>query len=236
MYQAVIFDLDNTLMDFEACVQQSLCEVRTQHGLYLDNEEEWDAFQLRHEEHSFRHWMDHVNGIGAPDIHNVIANTFRDALCSLHADQYEQAGRTYWHEFSRISVFEAGAERLLSQLHGRAKLGLISNGVGAAQRGRLENGGILQLFDSLLVSDEVGIRKPDRAIFELSIQQLGVEPEEVLFVGDSLTDDFQGALNAGIDFCFYNRVRTPVLMEKKPFATIYHLDELFPVLQKRGIR
>lgn len=236
MYRAVIFDLDNTLMDFEACVSQSLCEVRAHHGVYLDNDMAWDEFQIRHGEHSYQHWMNHVNGTGSPDIMDVVVNTFRDALCSRYADQHEQMGKTYWEYFCRISVFEAGAEQLLSQLHGHTKLGLISNGVGAAQRGRLENGGILHVFDSLLVSDEVGIRKPDPAIFELSLHQLGLQREDVLFVGDSMTDDFAGAVNAGIDFCFYNRAQVPVTTSagQRPHRMIHSLDELLPIIERRA--
>ena len=55
-----------------------------------------------------------------------------------------------------------------------------------------------------IISGEVKVSKPDRRIFEIALEKLDVSRKDVLMVGDSITNDYQGALNAGIDFCWVN--------------------------------
>ncbi|MCE2471906.1 MAG: HAD family hydrolase [Anaerolineae bacterium] len=64
-------------------------------------------------------------------------------------------------------------------------------------------GGWSDRFDPLLISEEVGLAKPDGRIFEMALEQLEFGPEEVLYVGDSLSHDREGCLRAGISFCHF---------------------------------
>ena len=80
---------------------------------------------------------------------------------------------------------------------------MITNGYSNSQRGRLKAAGLLRLFNPLLISEEVGVAKPDALIFEMALTQLELRPEAVLYVGDSINHDREGCLRAGIDFCHY---------------------------------
>jgi 2-haloacid dehalogenase len=133
---------------------------------------------------------------------------------------------TYWHEFCNVCHFEDGASDILNHLHGSYKLGVITNGIGEAQRSRLQKGEIAHFFDSLIISDEVECWKPDKVIFEKALGDLGFETKEVLFIGDSLTDDYQGSLSAGIDFCYYNKHNQHLDKAIKPKFVIRELAEI----------
>ena len=78
---------------------------------------------------------------------------------------------------------EPNADHILEHLHGDFALGVISNGIGEAQRKRLTTGGLFHYFDSFIISDEVKCWKPDPQIFELALQELAVGPGEVLYIG-----------------------------------------------------
>ncbi|MBO9606430.1 MAG: HAD family hydrolase, partial [Paenibacillaceae bacterium] len=103
----------------------------------------------------------------------------------------------------------------------------VSNGIGEAQRSRLAAGGVIGLFDTLTVSDEVGYWKPEREIFDETLKRLQIQPAEALFIGDSLHDDYNGAVNAGIDFCYYNRSGAQIDPDVRPkymIDSLLHLD------------
>jgi putative hydrolase of the HAD superfamily len=87
----------------------------------------------------------------------------------------------------------------------RFALGLISNGASDTQREKLRITGIERHFGAVVLSGETGICKPDPAVFELALRQLGVAPKEALHVGDSLTSDVAGAKAAGVTAVWLNR-------------------------------
>ena len=75
------------------------------------------------------------------------------------------------------------------------------------QRPRIAAAGLTDYFQAIVVSEEVGYRKPAPEIFHIALQQLGVTASETLCIGDSLEHDLQGEVNAQMDFCWYNRQR-----------------------------
>lgn len=158
--------------------------------------------------------------------------TFRETLETFigRGDAAEELARMYWERFCSICHFEPGAPGLLDALAGRYKLGLITNGYADSQRWRLSACGIAGRFQAVVISDEVGLRKPDPRIFAIALRTLGVRPEEALYVGDSLSDDYAGARNAGVPFCYYNPKRLPLAPDVRPDAVIERLDELLAVI------
>ena len=76
------------------------------------------------------------------------------------------------------------------------KLGIVSNGKSPFQERNFNSLGVSSLFDTLVVSESIGIRKPELEIFHLACSRLGVAPSDSLFVGDNPTVDIVGANNA----------------------------------------
>jgi YjjG family noncanonical pyrimidine nucleotidase len=229
MYKAVIFDLDNTLLNFSACETESMKKTCHDHNLFIDNGVEWNLFWRNFSEHNFRHWRNFVNGGEVKTIGDVLRYSFRDSL-NLEELFHSTLSETYWDYFCNSCFFEEGAEQILSILKDKFPLGIITNGISESQRKRLRAGNIDALFKSIVISDEVGMRKPQKEIFEIALNDFKLSNKEVLFVGDSLKDDYHGAVNSGIDFCFYNRQNIEVSVDIKPKYTIRNLLDLVGVV------
>lgn len=223
IYKAVLFDLDHTLLDYSASVLDSMRRTCEHHGLFKGNPDGWAPFWQAFNEHNTRHWMDFVSGGSVKSMPDVLKFSFRDALAEEEDHLHERLAATYWSHFCESGIFEDGAERLLSEIAGKYELGIVSNGIGEAQRGRLRAGRIDDRFGSVVVSDEAGVRKPDARIFERALRELGVSREETLFIGDSLQDDYHGAIQAGLDFCYYNRNGSALPAGVEPKYAVKHL-------------
>ncbi|MFB9753684.1 HAD family hydrolase [Paenibacillus hodogayensis] len=233
MYKAILFDLDNTLLDYDRCEADSMHRTGLQHGLEQWEQFTWERFWETFGPINWGYWSDRV--ARKLSIHQVLEYSFHDTLVKLDRDRTHSTAlaRTYWEHFCAICHFETGAKELLGELHGGPKLGIVSNGIGESQRRRTASGGIDHLFDAFIVSDEVGHWKPSRPIFEIALQELDVDRSEVLFVGDSLQDDYEGAKAAGIDFCFYNRRKIALEERIAPRYVVERISDLREVLDGR---
>ena len=109
-------------------------------------------------------------------------------------------------------------------------LGVITNGDGKQQRQKLHFTGIEGYFRSVVISGEVGVAKPQREIFDRSVQELGLEPDELLFIGDNPQADVRGALQAGWHAVWLNRGDSK---QEEPTPTVSGLSEI-PALVAGG--
>ena len=215
MLKAILFDLDDTLYDFRSYWRErfrlALGLVKARH-VHLDPEAL--ALVALSERVFIEHWPDFLRRQGIDD-EALIAET--------HA-----VFRQEW--FERMALAEDAAPTLMA-LRPHYKLGLITNGPSAIQRAKIERFGLAEYLDVLIVSGEVGVAKPDPAIFRLALERLGVEPAEALFVGDSPEYDLRGAEAAGMLFVWMNP-GAEELPEgiARPLATIGRLEELLGVL------
>lgn len=102
--------------------------------------------------------------------------------------------------FGKRVVMLDGSIETLKELKKRGYLlGMVTNGNSLLQNTKLDSAGIRDLFDMSVVSDDIGIWKPDKGIFEYAMKELGVSPEQSLFVGDHPINDIKGALGAGMN-------------------------------------
>ena len=95
-------------------------------------------------------------------------------------------------------ALEPGARDLLLRVRREHRLGLVSNGTGRTQRAKLTRLGIADPLDPIVISEEVGVRKPDARIFQIALSNWSLPRESVVFVGDDPVADVQGALDAGL--------------------------------------
>lgn len=228
IYQAVIFDFDNTLINYSVCEREALKMTLVRCGLIANEEKDWNRFWEIYNPINWSYWQRRHEF----DREDMTYRTFRDALEQYlgHGGAAREAAEIYWDLFCNSCHFEPGAREMLGYVSGKHRIGLITNGFSESQRKRLRACGIAEFFDSLVISDEVGLWKPDPRIFAVALSELEAPKERVLFVGDSLSDDYRGALGAGIDFCFYNRDGVQTGGDIRPKHVIRELKQLQDLL------
>jgi HAD superfamily hydrolase (TIGR01549 family) len=118
-------------------------------------------------------------------------------------EPFKHAFRAAW---GNTCTLVPGAVEMLESLRQKGyRLFAASNSFGHLQRSRLAHAGILDYFEDTYISMDIGYDKPDIRFYEEALRRCGLQAEEVLMVGDSMTTDILGAQQAGIDGCFFNR-------------------------------
>lgn len=126
-----------------------------------------------------------------------------------------------------------GAAHLLKTLHGKVQVGIITNGFTALQQARLERTGLRDLLDVLVISEQVGVPKPDVRIFDHTLALLGnPDRDRVLMVGDTPESDILGGINAGLKTCWLDNGSRVLPPEIKPTWQVQSLAELEALLTR----
>jgi len=118
------------------------------------------------------------------------------------------------------------------------KKGLVTDGPAEVQRGKLENFGLSKYFDSIIVSGEVGVSKPDKEIFDFALDELDSTADKSLYVGNVPQLDVQGATNAGLVSVLRRNDGSDLPLEDsdhQPDYIVEDLTELLDILDKEGI-
>jgi len=138
----------------------------------------------------------------------------------------------YVRELPACDTPVTGAIQLIRELSGKYELGAVSNGLPDVQYGKLKNIGVRDMLSCIVLSEEVGMRKPDPEIFLYTVRLLGRQPDECLFVGDSYISDITGAKKAGLYTCWFNRVGAlPPDNELKPDYVVTNLLQILELLK-----
>lgn len=204
MRNAVLFDLDDTLVDLQyarrqglRAVQEILPELKSVPltELELAHDDELTANYERTLDNSLSDEearLEHMCGI---------CRRF-----GLETNKAHDAADVYVREQQWSSRLVPGVEELFGVLRGRMKLGVVTNGRSKHQRDKLEFFDLLPL-DTIAISSEVGAIKPHPTIFRHAIAELGVQ--KVTMIGDSWENDVLGAIGSGIDAIWLNRYQRP---------------------------
>ena len=203
MIRAILFDLDDTLFSLSGCEAQALRHTLGCAGLLGALPAD---FVQRYAAISSGYWAARTaDGSMRHTRAQIIELSWRDFLARFGRDvsRAPKLAEAFWAAFRASSALNPGARELVENLAGQYRLGMVTNGYSDSQRGRLAAAGWGDRFDPLLISEEVGVAKPDPRIFQLALDQLGLGAADALYVGDSLSHDREGCLRAGIRFCHY---------------------------------
>lgn len=128
---------------------------------------------------------------------------------------------------AEICVPLPGAVELLQTLHNRLPLAIITNGFTALQQVRLERTGLRHYFSALVISEQIGVPKPDPAIFDYALAELGnPSRQRVLMVGDTPESDILGGINAGLKTCWLDHGTRELPASLRPDHRVRSLAEL----------
>jgi YjjG family noncanonical pyrimidine nucleotidase len=198
-YRGFLIDADSTLFDFPRAERDALFEALVDLPPSSRTEEVYAAYTRI----NARLWK--LFEEGRIDQADLKQSRFRILLeeMGLKADPALLA-ELYMNRLGRKGYLLPGARDVLQNLSGRAALALLTNGLASVQRGRVGQAGIEPFFRTIVISEEVGLAKPDPRIFRLAVERLGIPAAGILCVGDSPSTDIRGGHMAGLDTCWYH--------------------------------
>jgi putative hydrolase of the HAD superfamily len=143
----------------------------------------------------------------------------------------ELAERFIRERRSRHALFPE-TEHVLQELYSGHRLALVTNGVPDLQREKIQATNLERFFESLVLSGDVGVGKPDPRIFSVALEGLSASPEEAVMVGDSLHRDIAGARGVGMRGIWVNRARAAADIDITPEGEVAALTGIEDALQE----
>lgn len=224
-YEIVLLDADGTLLDFHAAEGAALRRCFERFGLPFD-----DAVRRRYGAVNQSLWQQFERGeISKEDIGKSRFQRVLDEF-SIPFDGL-RLEKAYREALGEEAPLMPGALELCRALSESCRLYIVTNGVAKTQYRRLRRSGLAPFLQGIFVSEEAGAQKPRREYFDYVFARIpGFVRERALLVGDSLTSDMRGGVNAGVDTCWYRPPGSENPLELRPDWEIESLAELVPIV------
>lgn len=225
-YELLLFDLDNTLLDFEIDQKKALKYVLESIGYTFNNDilEEYKK------------------------IDTIVWNELEQGKIKTVAELFEKRGKMILKKcnitentkhFNKLldegyqnggTAFET-AEEILKLCSEKCKMGIVTNGPKNQQYPRLKHTGLDKYMSYIFVSEEIGYNKPDINFFNYVFNHIDeTDKTKILVIGDSLTSDIQGGINANLDTCWFNRKNKSNNTQITANYEIRNLEELINII------
>lgn len=227
-YQTLLFDVDDTLLDFGAAEKEALYLLFKDQKITLT-----DEIEERYKEINQGLWSAFEKGeINCDELVNTrFALLFKEYGKEVDGALLERNYRTHLEEGHQLIE---GALELITSLQDRYNLYIVTNGVSTTQDKRLRASGLHTLFKDIFVSEDTGFQKPMKEYFDYVFARIpNILAEDTLIIGDSLSSDIKGGHLAGIDTCWFNAHMKPNNTEIMPTYQIQKLEELYQILKRK---
>lgn len=227
MIKTILLDLDNTLLDFDKAEKIALVKTLTELEISSDheviaaynhiNEEQWQLLEQQ-------------------KITREIVKVRRFSLLfeKLHIEADSNRAAERYQEYLGIGhYYIEGAEKILQEYSRQYHLYLVTNGTASVQEGRIQSASMEKYFQNIFISEKVGYDKPNRKYFDYCFSKIkNFQRNETILIGDSLTSDIQGGINAGISTVWFNPKQKKNGLDIRPDYEIQTWAELQSVLKK----
>ncbi|MGE6312779.1 YjjG family noncanonical pyrimidine nucleotidase [Bacillus cereus] len=225
-YKTLLFDVDDTLLDFQKAEKIALRMLFEEKGLLLT-----DEIEDRYKKINKSLWDSFEKGEIA---RNEIINTRFSILFKEYGEEvdgilFENNYRSYLEEGNQLMQ---GAFEFINQIQSKYDLYIVTNGISKTQDKRLRNAGLHSLFKDIFVSEDTGFQKPMREYFDYVFERIpNFASEEGLIIGNSLSADIKGGYVAGIDTCWFNPEKKSNDSEIMPTYEVHNFEELYALLK-----
>lgn len=229
MIKVILWDIDGTLLDFKAAEREAISRCFARFGMGGCTGEQLARYSALN--HSYWQRLER----GEITRERLLVERFEEffsqegwdpSLAAQFNDQYQL-------ELGETICFRDNSYGLIDRLRGQVKQYAVTNGTRIAQDRKLEKSGLIHLFDGVFISEVVGAEKPSPLFFDRVFEAIGpYNRGEVLIVGDSLTSDMRGGLNAGILTCWYNPAGQPVPRDMELDYVIADLNQVTELLKR----
>lgn len=221
MIRNVLFDLDDTLFDFHKAEKIALTKTLVHFG--IDPTEETLAL---YSTINAAHWK--RLELGEISREEVKVGRYRELFKTIGVECDPVKATAYYESMLAIGhYFMPGAPELLEELYRKYRLYIVSNGTAKVQEGRIGSSGIAKYMDGIFISQILGANKPDKQFFDICFAEIpDFSLSETVIIGDSLSSDIKGGINAGITTVWFNPKGIENNNDIKPDYTIKELSEV----------
>ncbi len=221
MIRNVLFDLDDTLFDFHKAEKIALTKTLVHFG--IDPTEETLAL---YSTINAAHWK--RLELGEISREEVKVGRYRELFKTIGVECDPVKATAYYESMLAIGhYFMPGAPELLEELYRKYRLYIVSNGTAKVQEGRIGSSGIAKYMDGIFISQILGANKPDKQFFDICFAEIpDFSLSETVIIGDSLSSDIKGGINAGITTVWFNPKGIENDNDIQPDYTIQELSEV----------
>lgn len=225
MIEFLFLDLDDTILDFHKAERIAIAKTFRSFGL-----EPTDAVLERYHIINKQHWerLERQELTREQVLTGRFEALFREMGRNVDA---EAVARTYEHNLGIGHYFLPGAEETVKCLSKSYPLYLASNGTASVQHSRLTSAGLYPYFREVFVSQEIGHNKPSKDYFDACFARIpGFDKSKAIMVGDSLTSDILGGIQAGMKTCWVNPEHKKAREDIRPDYEIESITQLEALL------
>ncbi len=224
-YEVLLFDSDDTLLDFKAAEKNALRLALTECGLEYN-----DALALSYSKANDVYWKAFEKG--EIEKKEIYVGRFQLFLKNANIDFDPKTLSEKYEGFLKKQYNKIeGAQSTCEMLYEKYDMYIVSNGNVKVQLPRLEGSGLRPFFKDVFVSEAIGFQKPQKEFFDYIFKKISVtDLSKILIIGDSITSDIQGGINAGIDTCLFSS--TDNKSGVKPTYTVRNHTELRQLLER----
>ncbi|MBB6452504.1 putative hydrolase of the HAD superfamily [Salirhabdus euzebyi] len=217
-YKAILFDLDDTLLSRDQAVEKMFLIVL---------EKCYENVKHSAKREMLLKFKEYDNRCYGNNDKTIVLESFFDEFAPN-----DRLPRNYIQDFWNTNFphcfsINQNTINIVNAIKMHVKVAIVTNGSTHRQKAKIMNTNLNSCFDVIIISEEVGISKPDKRIFNLALNKLKVQPEDALFVGDDIEKDIGGCQNANIKGIWFNPHKNKNDTKIKPYAEIDSLDRLF---------
>ncbi|EJR44703.1 noncanonical pyrimidine nucleotidase, YjjG family [Bacillus thuringiensis serovar thailandensis] len=226
-YKTLLFDVDDTLLDFQKAEKSALRMLFEEKGMSLTSE-----IEAQYKKINKSLWTAFEEGeINRDEVVNTrFSILFKEYGEEVDGILFENNYRSYLEEGNQLME---GALQFINQIQSEYDLYIVTNGISKTQDKRLRNAGLHALFQDIFVSEDAGYQKPMKEYFDYVFERIpNFVPEEGLIIGDSLSADMKGGYVAGIDTCWFNPERKLNDSGIIPTYEVHNFEELYALLKQ----
>ncbi len=227
MIKNILFDMDDTILDFQAAEHDAIRATFAELGLTPT-----DEICARYSEINKLHWQMLERG---EMLRQDVQRRRFEVLFAEYGIKIsgDVAQSVYAIHLAKGAKYIEGAEEILTELSAKYDLYIASNGNIEIQKPRIEKSGLQKYFKNIFISGEVGYDKPRIEFFDGCFKEMECkDKDKTIIIGDSLTSDIQGGINAGITTCHFAPKGNGVYTSIKPDHTVKSLFEIPALLEK----
>ena len=227
MIKYVLIDLDDTIFDFHKAEAVALTDMLSRFGITPS-----ESLKKRYSEINKGQWELLEKKLKTRE--EILIDRFSIFFSEIEADiDSRSAKEIYENLLGNEHFLLDGAEGLLDSLYGKYRLYLASNGTESVQTRRIALSGIQKYFDGIFISQAIGYDKPSKEYFEKCFSMIpDFSKEEAIIIGDSLSSDIKGGINAGIKTCLFNPDKQKNFSGILPDFEVTTLSEIPTLLER----